>query len=251
MRDYTFKVYRDLCCVILERHNPVSILSYLQQCPQNAAVFRHDVDKKPENALIMADIEQELGISSTYYFRTVTDSFDLQIIKDIHDLGHEIGYHYEVLDKANGDYDQAIKLFEKELLLFPYPIQTICMHGNPLTPWNNRDLWKKYDFKKYGITGEAYLSLDFSKIQYFSDTGRAWHDRYSVKDTTDEKDDIRINISDTFDLVRCIRNMSGTICIVTHPQRWNDNYYSWSKELLAQSVKNIGKLTINLIKKKE
>ena len=36
----------------------------------------------------------------------------------IHDLGHEIGYHYEVLSKANGDYEKAMKLFEQELSEF-------------------------------------------------------------------------------------------------------------------------------------
>jgi hypothetical protein len=249
MRDFTFDIYRNLCNVILKRHTPINVLGYLQHPPEYAAIIRHDVDKKPQNALIMAGIEQELGISSTYYFRTVPDSFNLHIIQEIHDMGHEIGYHYEVLDKVNGDYSKAIKLFEHELSLFPYQIQTICMHGNPMTPWDNRDLWKKYDYKQFGLAGEAYLSLDFSKIRYFSDTGRAWHDRYSVKDITDNKDDRTTNISDTFDLVNYIHGLSEPLCIVTHPQRWNDAYDSWMLELVSQSVKNIGKRAINIFKK--
>jgi hypothetical protein len=251
MRDFTFKLYRNLCNVLQERYKPISVLDYLQQSPEHAAIVRHDVDKKPQNALIMAGIEHELGISSTYYFRTVPESFNLRIIQEIHDMGHEIGYHYEVLDKVHGDYDQAIRLFEKELNLFPCEIQTICMHGNPMTPWDNRDLWKKYDYKQFGIAGEAYLSLDFSKIQYFSDTGRTWHDRYSVKDFTEISHNQTLNISNTFDLLNYIQDISEPICLATHPQRWNDAYYPWMLELVSQSTKNIGKQAIKLLKKKE
>ena len=234
----------------MEKHTPTSVLSYLQQSPEHAAIIRHDVDKKPQNALIVAGIEQELGISSTYYFRTVPESFNLRIIQEIHDMGHEIGYHYEVLDKVKGDHEQAIELFEYELSLFPCPIRTICMHGNPMTPWDNRDLWKEYDYKKFGLAGEAYLSLDFSKIKYFSDTGRAWHDRYSVKDISGNRNDRLTNISDTSDLVNYIHEHSEPLCIVTHPQRWNDALIPWTSELFCQSIKNIGKSGIKLMRKK-
>jgi hypothetical protein len=98
--------------------------------------------------------------------------------------------------------------------------------------------------------GEAYLSLDFSKIRYFSDTGRAWHDRYSVKDITENTRKNPPNISNTFDLVNHIRDLSDPVCLVTHPQRWNDAYYSWILELVGQSAKNIGKSAIKFLKKK-
>lgn len=45
------------------------------------------------------------------------------------------------------------------------------MHGNPLSPRDNRELWKKYKFKDFGIIGEAYLSIDFNEVSYFTDTG--------------------------------------------------------------------------------
>jgi hypothetical protein len=48
----------------------------------------------------MAELEHELGIQSTYYFR-FPYTFKPDIIGKIHDLGHEVGYHYEVLSKAN------------------------------------------------------------------------------------------------------------------------------------------------------
>jgi hypothetical protein len=63
-------------------------------------VLRHDVYRKPMNALQMAELEHDLGIQSTYYFR-FPYTFKSDIIGKIHDLGHEVGYLYEVLSKAN------------------------------------------------------------------------------------------------------------------------------------------------------
>jgi hypothetical protein len=171
-------------------------------------------------------------------------------MEQIHEMGHEIGFHYEVLDKVKGDYKAAIILFKNELEQFPYNIETICMHGNPLTPWDNRDLWSHYDFKQFGILGEAYLSLDFSNIEYFSDTGRTWNNRYSIKDVTLTG---RIN-NDTFlgtrALMEYIRHVSRPVCIVTHPQRWNDSYKSWIYEFISQSIKNMGKSGIKRMREK-
>ncbi len=251
MRDFTFRIFHQLCKALRERHTTVTVAEYIKNNPENAAIIRHDVDKKPRNALIMAGIEQSFGINSTYYFRTVPDSFDYAIIKQIQEMGHEIGFHYEVLDKAKGDYKKAIALFESELKQFPCNVETICMHGNPLTPWDNRDIWLHFDYKKFGITGEAYLSFDFSNIEYFSDTGRTWNDRYSVKDLTIRNESDKKTITGTRALINHIRRKSDPVCVVTHPQRWNDAWIPWTNELLSQSIKNIGKTGIKYVRKRK
>ena len=50
------------------------------------------------------EIERELGISGTYYFRSTKEVFKAEIM-------HEIGYHYEVLDKAKGNFDIIGELY--------------------------------------------------------------------------------------------------------------------------------------------
>ncbi|MDD2287196.1 MAG: hypothetical protein PHQ11_17565, partial [Paludibacter sp.] len=52
--------------------------------------------------LTMAELEADLGIAATYYFRNPR-SFDTPLTTWIRDLSHEVGYHYEVLAKAKGD----------------------------------------------------------------------------------------------------------------------------------------------------
>jgi hypothetical protein len=62
-------------------------------------------------------------------------------------------------------------------------IKTICMHGSPMSPYDNRLLWTKYDYRDYGIIGEPYFDVDFSRVAYYTDTGRRWDgDSVSVRD---------------------------------------------------------------------
>ena len=75
MRDFTLEKYKDLCLALLDSgYTPLTVYSYLvlegQKKKNNKlVVLRHDIDRKPKNALRMAESESELGIQSTYYFR--------------------------------------------------------------------------------------------------------------------------------------------------------------------------------------
>jgi hypothetical protein len=66
----------------------------------NSIVLRHDVDKLPLNSLQFAQIQHDLGIKGSYYFRIVPQSFNPQIMEQIAKLGHEIGCHFENDDIA-------------------------------------------------------------------------------------------------------------------------------------------------------
>ena len=68
--------------------------------------------RMPERALVTAKIEHELGIKSTYYFRMIKSVFKPQIIRQINEMGHEIGYHYETLSEANGNTKKAIEFIQ-------------------------------------------------------------------------------------------------------------------------------------------
>ncbi len=235
MVDFTLNMYSELLKVI--NYNDCTIRSYLIN--NHPIILRHDVDRSLNNALKMAKLEAKYNLSSTYYFR-VHKTFDIYTINKIAKLGHEIGYHYECLDKAKGNVKKALNIFKKELSLFKkWGVKTICMHGNPLSRWDNRDMWKENKFKDFGVLGEAYLSIDFNKMPYFTDTGRSWNSNFAVKDRTGKG---LQKINGTEDLINKIKlKKIKKAYILTHPCRWNDNYVMWLKELLWQNVKNIGK----------
>jgi hypothetical protein len=246
MRDFTLTIYKKLCTEIKDKgFISITVDDYCSGksgSNNKTVIFRHDVDRKIEMALEMAKIEHQMDIRATYYFRYIPEVFQPEIIRKIKELNHEIGYHYEVLDKANGNHEQAILLFEKELesLREVSDIHTVCMHGNPLKSWSNRDLWKTYDYKNFGIIGEPYLSIDYNTFYYLSDTGRTWSGKYSVKDVVDKT--FSEKIQHTNDIISLVNSGRYTnICLLVHPNRWSDDPFEWMGELIWQNIKNLGK----------
>ena len=230
--------------------------TFAQYCQQviipetNYVVLRHDVDLKPQNSLATAQMEARMGITATYYFRAVPESWNEDIIREIVALGHEVGYHYESLTTCKGNVEEAFKDFCRNLerLRQIVPVSTICMHGSPRSPYDSKDIWKKYDYKEIGIVGEPYLDTDFSQVFYLTDTGRRWDgSKVSVRDKIpfwqDEWERRGWSYHSTNDILDAIRNgtLPPNLMMTTHPQRWTDNKVEWMKELLLQRAKNIAK----------
>jgi len=242
--DFTMLKYKQLCIALLNSdYHPLTLLAYLEGNTNSTklVILRHDVDRKPANALAMAELENRLGIQSTYYFR-YPYTFEPKIIKKILDFGHEVGYHYEVLSKSKGDYNKAIDLFSKELNEFRKicNVQTICMHGSPLSGYDNRDIWKIYDFQDFGICGEAYLSVDRS-VNYFSDTGRSWNWKNKMRDFIPNKRETMLANS-TIDLINLIEGgKANKFYILAHPERWACKYTEWIINYIKDLVINEGK----------
>ena len=243
-RDFTLNRYRTLLSAAVDSiYTPTTVRDYLASPPGRWLILRHDVDRAPGRALDIARVEEEMGVRGSYYFRRGADVFKPEIISEIADMGHEVGYHYETLDKAKGDVDKAIRLFEQELAEFREiaDIKTVCMHGNPLAPWANRDMWGNHDLKDFGLLGEPYLSIDYNTIMYLTDTGRTWAGgKVSVKDVVNTQ---YVNkVSSTAGVIDLIR--SGRfpgVCLLAHPNRWCDDPGAWLWELVWQNAKNVGK----------
>lgn len=191
-------------------------------------ILRHDVDLRNYAALRLAKAEAKMGISSTYFFRVVKQSYNPRVIRQIVDMGHEIGYHYEDLASHNGDYDQAIKSFETNLKMFKkfYPVKTVCMHGSSGSPYDNRDLWKRYSLSDYGLICEPYLNINYDKVLYLSDTGRRWNGfKMSLRDNVKSAYDY--NFFGTKDILKAIDTLPNQILFTAHPEQWVDNLPEW------------------------
>lgn len=214
------------------------------------------MDLKAKNSLETAKIENSLGIVGSYYFRVIPQRYNLEIIKQIAELGHEIGYHYETLDSVNEKFrndeeriDEAYRLFCEHLEEFRkrYPVRTICMHGSPKSAFDNKDIWKKYDYKQLGIIGEPYFDIDFDKLFYLTDTGRCWNGyRFSVRDKLPQQENWvkqGLVFRTTLDIAKAVKaeKLPRQIMITVHPQRWTNNYVEWTQELLSQRLKNMVK----------
>lgn len=218
-----------------------TVHEFLSSPLNNTIILRHDVDLKPKNSLKFARIQNDFGIQGTYYFRAKSCSWDDKIVKEIFDLGHEIGYHYENLSFCKGNYEKAILDFEKNLGDFRriVPISTICMHGSPMSAYDNKDIWKRNNYRDYGIIGEPYFDLDFTNIFYLTDTGRRWDGaKYSVRDLVETN--FTQSYSSTDQIIESInhKKIPKNIMFTFHPQRWNNNFFNWTFEFINQNLKN-------------
>jgi len=251
--DFTLSKFRMFCQFLKEQtYLFLTIHEYAELkeaglLPVKFVVIRHDVDRWPYNAVRMAEEEQILGLRSTYYFRYPA-TFYPDLMQYISQFGHEIGYHYEVVSKNNGDLEKSLEQFIQELSQFRLfiQVQTICMHGDPLSPYDNRTLWNAYHFEDFGIIAEAYLSL--SDLRYFTDTGRTWAGNRVIYDTPVHCTLIP-ELSSTDDLISWIRNNSPPhIYLTIHPERWAPDplryLASWSMDLMV----NIGKVVLKIVR---
>jgi hypothetical protein len=219
---------------------------FLHSRGKNTICLRHDVDMLPFKSLEFARIQYGLGIQGSYYFRVVPESWNESVIMEIHELGHEVGYHYESMTTSRGDIELAITDFEKNLEIFRrlVPVTTICMHGSPRSKWDSKELWKHYNYKDYGIIGEPYFDIDFSNTAYYTDTGRMWDgQRFSVRDKIGKTANNFPSFHTTHQMINAINE--GTFpkqaMLNFHPQRWTDKPLLWLRELVWQRTKNMVK----------
>lgn len=241
-QDYEFLSFSDYLCLKKEG-------SEESRTHKKCVILRHDVEKYYDNALIMAKIQHELGIRGSYYFRLLPHHFKPKVIKEIAELGHEIGYHYDDLAQCGGVHEKAILRFKENLQLLRNiaPVQTMSMDGSPLSKYDNRDLWQKQDYKKLGILGEPYFDLDFNEYFYLTDTGRCWNgDRFNVRDKATVENPVtneeflKLSFQSTRDIINAVQeeHFPKKAMLNFHPQRWNDDWYRWTKELVLQNLKN-------------
>lgn len=238
---YTFQTYAD----------------YVKVPGERVVILRHDVDARNKHALFFAEIQNGMGVKGTYYFRVVKGSWDEEIIRKIYQLGHEVGLHYEDMDRVRRKHRSDLKaMTEAAWNHFNYhlkrlrdlvPVETICNHGSPLSPYDNKMLWNYYDYRSLGIIADTYLDTDFNKMAYLTDTGRRWNGmRYSIRDRASEMSFSFPDIRTTWNLVEAIQQgrMPEKMMITLHPQRWTSNPWKWLLELIWQRMKNIVKYLI-------
>lgn len=227
--DYTQNMYTRLMEAVSRNSQCYSVIDYTNACreqtlPDRFFVMRHDVDGNVGNALEMAKVDARCGIRATYYFRMKPRLFQPHVIRAVADLGHEIGYHYEVLSDAGGDLDAARKLFESNLskLRRIAPVMTVCMHGASLSRHHNLDFWKNNSLEDFDLAAEPYLTIDYSDMYYFSDTGLCWDNRrFNLRDlvSSREHDPIK-STPDLIQFIHATENLRGAM--LTHTNIWTD-----------------------------
>ena len=244
-RDFCYSMYKYLILNFINQgYVFISQENYFNKnySAEKIVVLRHDIDHRIKHVEKIALIDKNFNISSSYHFRAgVEKLYDVNIIRKIINLGHTIGYHYEDLAKNHGNFEKAINSFEKNLKKIRelYPVTTISMHGSPMSKYDNRLLWTKYDYRKYGIIAEPFFDTDFTEVLYLSDTGRKWNNFYvNIRDRVETPFDF--HSLTTNELIEKINKgeLPDKIMLNSHTHYWTDNTFTWYRIYLWQTFKN-------------
>jgi hypothetical protein len=186
----------------------------LDVIPNNAIILRLDVERSLRHHVTVARYLAKAGIFCTMYFHTRFGCYDREILNEITELGHEVGYHHECLDRCQGNFHKARNLFEHEINQFHKdglnPV-TVCSHGEGGLPKkdykSNWELIQRYPdlLAENGLIGEFYLWKEKQSLLYASDTFRSYHQFWNtLKDS---------------------RNIRKPLIILVHLHRWHDNFW--------------------------
>ncbi len=230
---FVYKKWDDFCKKLHENKLHSVPACEIQAGFNNYIVLKHDVETNVERAYKIAEIESSYGHRGSYYVQAylLEDSTNIELLKKMQQMGHEISYHYDVLDSAKGNFAQAIAEFDKNLKIFEtngFKLVTVCQHGNPIIERNgyhsNRDFFR--DIKVRQLYPEiSDIMVNFKEhiptdYLYFSDAGRKFNLIFDpINNDIVNSDDKNIPYNDLNALYNALDNEKGNI-ISIHPHRW-------------------------------
>jgi hypothetical protein len=106
-------------------------------------------------------------------------------------------------------------------------------------------LWKKYNYRDYGIISEPYFDIDFSQVQYITDAGRSWNNAaINLRDKVNSP--FENNFKHTNNIIKAAENgqLSEQIMFNIHPEHWAANSPEWLKIWAVRKVKNAVKRVV-------
>ena len=198
-------------------------------------VLKHDVESDVARAYRLAEIEYSHGICGPYYVQAflLEKENNVRMLQQMQQWGHEISYHYDVLDAHSGDYVAAEKDFIQKLTKFRncgFRFTTICQHGNPVK--NRTGYTSNRDFFRNEEIRERYpdfvdMVVDYSKhtsheYKYISDVGYRWN-VITLPETNDLHPEVKnLKLNGFKGLRQMISNSRESFIVSTHPHRWNN-----------------------------
>ena len=249
-------------CKTLADANLLSVTAAdaLDKDKQPFAVLKHDVETNVKKAYRMAKIEHSLGHCGSYYVQAylLNNEKNVEMLRQMQQMGHEISYHFDVMDSNHGDLNAAIAEFDANLSQFRkagFPIKTLCQHGNPVVQrigyTSNRDFFRSEQVQqRYPELCDIMVNYP-EKLQngylYFSDAGRQFHLIFDPinndrEDSTD-KDIAYKNLDGVFSAF----NKKANAIISVHPHRYTASAAAYSVKTFAfRAIRSCAKALLHI-----
>lgn len=205
-----------------------------QKAKEKYIILKHDVETNVARAFAMARIEQRYAHCGTYYVQAylMKDVQNICMLREMAEMGHEISYHYDVMDSCKGNLDNAIKEFEDNVTIFKkngFDVKTVCQHGNPIVErsgyTSNRDFFRSEKVQAL-FPKMTDIMVDFkikanTEFLYFSDAGRIFKQIYDpIDNDIINSDDKNIPFKSLEELLKYIERSRFSCIVSTHPHRW-------------------------------
>ena len=233
---FTYKKW-DAFCAQLKKNGILSIpaCDVTPDC-DNYLVLKHDVETNVPNAYRMAHIEHKYGHRGSYYVQAylMQNEENIRLLKEMQHMGHEVSYHYDVMDSCKGNWEAAIAEFEKNCQMFQkcgFDCVTVCQHGNPVVErvgyTSNRDFFRSSHVQAL-YPNMADIMVNYpekyeTQYLYFSDAGRIFKRIFDpINNDVVNSDDKNVPYKDLNELFSDLSGETGNI-ISTHPHRWTDS----------------------------
>ena len=149
---------------------------------EKCVILRHDVDYDLQRVVKMAELEQEKGVSSTYFVLLTSDFYNLaskeseQILKYLKKLGHNVGLHFDEkrydISPEEWEKEHIAELIKKEIRVLEAitesKINSVSMHRPS----------KKTLRSNLCLPGIAnsYSEEFFKNFKYLSDSRMRWRE---------------------------------------------------------------------------
>ena len=221
-------------------------------------VLKHDIENTVSKAYRLAEIEHKYGHRGTYYAHAylLDDPENVELLRKMQAMGHEVSYHYDVMNSNHGDLSSAIAEFEANRKRFGelgFPITTVCQHGNPVVErvgyTSNRDFFRSGRVQSL-YPQIADIMVDFKEkhrtdYTYFSDAGRKFKMIFDpITNDIINSDDKNIPYESLDDLIAAL---PARAIISTHPHRWTESAVSYLvKEKVFNVIKSAAKLAMKV-----
>jgi len=177
--DFTLTNYRQLIEHLKARWQILRLYdAFAEPFAPETLILRHDIDISPTLALSMAEIENSIGIRSTY-FVALHLAYNLHYpknanaIRTIAEMGHEIGFHYDGLVYPGNEafFEENFALLERHIKI----LQEVCSSRVVSIARHNPSIaGQNYSFKTAAKYNNAYDARLFENTLYISDSCGAW-----------------------------------------------------------------------------
>ncbi len=174
--DFTEVAYKKLLTLAGERYRFINYSNDLEE--ENVILWRHDVDFSVHRALRLAQIENDLGVASTFFIRLESpyyNAFESNILDKLQQiicLGHQIGLHFNpsLYKNLNKEMVMQKMTWKKTILqeLLGKDVIAVSFHNPDVGDWLSVD--------QHILCGmvNAYSNLLKTHFGYCSDSNGYW-----------------------------------------------------------------------------